>query len=89
MNVEGSFQHILSDLYAFIDTAVAAGIILTTGWDRPHPVATLLITGLMLKGGVGLVRESGRLFLEATAGGIDPRPGPQRHPRRPGRRGGS
>lgn len=72
MNVAGSFQHIVTDLYAFIATAVAAGVILTTGWDRADPVATLLVAGLMLKAGLGLVRESGRVFLEAAPRGIDP-----------------
>jgi len=72
MNVEGSFQHILTDLYAFIGTAVAAGVILTTGWNRADPVATLLVAGLMFKAGLGLVRESGRVFLEAAPRGIDP-----------------
>lgn len=72
MNVEGSFQHILTDLYSFIGTAVAAGVILTTGWDRADPVATLLVAGLMCKAGLGLVRESGRVFLEASPRGIDP-----------------
>ena len=72
LNVAGSFQHILTDLYAFIGTAVAAGIILTTGWDRADPIATLLVAALMLKAGVGLVRESGRVFLEAAPRGIDP-----------------
>ena len=28
LNVEGSFQHILTDLYGFIGTAIAAGVIL-------------------------------------------------------------
>jgi cobalt-zinc-cadmium efflux system protein len=72
MNVEGSFQHILTDLYAFIATAVAAGIILTTGWERADAVATLLVAALMLKAGLGLVRESSRVFLEAAPRGIDP-----------------
>jgi cobalt-zinc-cadmium efflux system protein len=34
LNIEGSFQHILTDLYAFIATAVAGGIVLWTGWLR-------------------------------------------------------
>lgn len=72
MNVEGSFQHILTDLYAFIGTAVAAVVILTTGWQQADPVATLLVAGLMFKAGLGLVRESGRVFLEAAPRGIDP-----------------
>jgi cobalt-zinc-cadmium efflux system protein len=72
LNVEGSFQHIVTDLYAFIGTAVAAGVILTTGWDRADPLVTLLVAALMLKAGVGLVRESARVFLEAAPRGIDP-----------------
>jgi cobalt-zinc-cadmium efflux system protein len=72
LNVEGSFQHIVTDLYAFIGTAVAAGVILVTGWDRADPLVTLLIAALMLKAGLGLVRESGRVFLEAAPRGIDP-----------------
>ncbi len=72
MNVEGSFQHILTDLYAFIGTAVAAGVILATGWQRADPLATLLVAALMVKAGYALVRESGRVFLEAAPRGIDP-----------------
>lgn len=72
LNVEGSFQHILTDLYAFIGTAVAAGVILTTGWQRADPLATLLVAALMIKAGLNLVRESGRVFLEAAPRGIDP-----------------
>ncbi len=72
LNVEGSFQHILTDLYAFIGTAVAGGVILTTGWQRADPLATLLVAALMAKAGYALVRESGRVFLEAAPRGIDP-----------------
>lgn len=72
LNVEGSFQHILTDLYAFIGTAIAAGVILTTGFQRADPAATLLVAGLMLKAGLSLVRESGRVFLEAAPRGIEP-----------------
>lgn len=72
LNVEGSFQHILTDLYAFIGTAIAAGVIVVTGWDRSDPIASLLVAALMLKAGLGLVRESGRVFLEAAPRGMDP-----------------
>jgi hypothetical protein len=33
MNIEGSFQHILTDLLAFIFTAVAGVVILATGFN--------------------------------------------------------
>ncbi len=72
LNVEGSFQHILTDLYGFIGTAVAAGVILATGFQRADAIASLLIAGLMLRSGSALVRDSGRVFLEAAPKGLDP-----------------
>ena len=72
LNVEGSFQHILTDLYAFIGTAIAAGVILATGFQRADPIVSLLIAGLMVRSGTGLVRASARIFLEAAPQGVDP-----------------
>ena len=72
LNVEGSFQHVLTDLYAFIGTALAALVILTTGFDRADPIASLAIAALMVRSGYGLVRASGRVFLEAAPEGVDP-----------------
>ncbi|HWX51809.1 MAG TPA: cation diffusion facilitator family transporter [Solirubrobacteraceae bacterium] len=73
LNVEGSFQHILTDLYAFIGTAAAAGIILLTGFERADPIVSLLIAALMVRSGVSLVKASGRIFLEAAPQGLEPR----------------
>jgi cobalt-zinc-cadmium efflux system protein len=72
LNVEGAFQHILNDLFAFIATAIAGLIMVTTGFTRADPIATLIVVALMVKAGFGLVRESGRIFLEAAPTGVDP-----------------
>jgi len=72
LNVEGSFQHILTDLFAFIGTAIAAAVILLTGFDRADAIASLGVAGLMLRSAYGLLRDSGRIFLEASPKGIDP-----------------
>jgi cobalt-zinc-cadmium efflux system protein len=72
LNVEGSFQHILTDLYAFIGTAAAAAIILLTGFERADPIVSLLIAALMIRSGVSLVKASGRIFLEAAPRGLEP-----------------
>jgi cobalt-zinc-cadmium efflux system protein len=72
LNVEGSFQHLLTDLYAFIGTAVAAIVILVAGFDRADPIASLLVAALMARSAFGLLRESGRIFLEASPRDIDP-----------------
>ena len=72
LNTEGAFAHILTDLYAFAATAVAAIIVLTTGFERADAIATLIVVALMLRAGAGLLRASGRVFLEAAPAGIDP-----------------
>ena len=72
LNVEEVFQHILTDLYAFIGTAIAAVVILTTGFDRADPLASLLVAALILRSSYGLLRDSGRVFLEAAPKGLDP-----------------
>lgn len=71
LNVEGAFQHILNDLFAFIATAVAGLVVVLSGWTRADAVAALVVAALMLKGGWGLLRESWRIFLEAAPRGID------------------
>jgi cobalt-zinc-cadmium efflux system protein len=73
LNVEGSYRHVLTDLYGFIGTAIAAGVILLTGFQRADPLVSLLIAGLMIHAGVALVKASGRIFMEAAPEGLDPR----------------
>ncbi|MER5810121.1 cation diffusion facilitator family transporter [Streptomyces sp. NPDC002033] len=70
--VEGAYQHILNDLYAFIGTAVSGLIVLTTGFAQADAIATLVVVVLMVKAGYELVRESGRIFLEAAPAHMDP-----------------
>jgi len=71
LNVEGAFQHILTDLFAFVATAIAGAVILVTGWVRADAVAALVVAVLMAKAGWGLLRESWRVFLEAAPRDID------------------
>lgn len=72
LNIEGAYQHILNDLYGFIATAVAGVVILVSGFDRADAIASLVVVVLMVKAGVGLLRESGRIFLEAAPAGVHP-----------------
>jgi cobalt-zinc-cadmium efflux system protein len=71
MNIEGSFQHILTDLAAFVLTAVAGGVILATSFTRADGIAALVVAAIMLYAAVGLLRDSGRVFLEAAPEGTD------------------
>ena len=72
LNLEGSYRHIVTDLYGFIATAVAAGVILATGFARADALASLVIAGLLVHASYGLLKQSGRVFMEAAPEGLDP-----------------
>jgi cobalt-zinc-cadmium efflux system protein len=70
LNVEGAFQHVLTDLFAFIATAIAGAVVLLTGFTEADGIAALFVAALMLRAGFGLLRESGRVLLEAAPRGM-------------------
>ncbi len=72
LNIEGAFRHILTDIYAFAATAVAGVVIVLTGFARADAIASLVVVALMLTAGAGLIRDSGRVFLEAAPVGVTP-----------------
>ena len=72
LNLAGAFRHIVTDLFAFAATAVAGVIILLNGFTRADAIATLVVVVLMVQAGAGLIKESGRIFLEAAPAGLDP-----------------
>jgi cobalt-zinc-cadmium efflux system protein len=71
MNIEGSFQHILTDLIAFIVTAIAGAVIVASGWVRADGIAALVVAAVMLRSAWNLLRDSGRVLLEAAPEGVD------------------
>ncbi|GAA2911229.1 cation diffusion facilitator family transporter [Streptosporangium fragile] len=72
LNVEGAFQHILNDMYAFIATAVAGAVVWFTGWNRADAIAALVVAALMAKAAFDLLRDSGRILFEAAPTGVNP-----------------
>ena len=72
LNVRGAHQHIRTDLYAFVATAIAAAVILATGWSRADAVAALFVVVLMAVAGVGLIKDAVRVLLEAAPAGLSP-----------------
>jgi len=72
LNVEGAFRHIVTDLFAFVATAIAGAVILLTDFGRADGIASLLVAALMLWAAYGLLRDSGRIFMEAAPRDLDP-----------------
>ncbi len=71
LNVRGAFRHILTDLYGFIATVLAGLVILLTGFTRADSIASLIVVALMIHAAWGLLRDSGRILLEAAPQGVD------------------
>jgi len=71
LNIEGAFRHVLTDLYGFIGTVIAGIVIVTTGFNRADSIASLVVVALMAKAAWELLRDSGRVLLEAAPEGMD------------------
>lgn len=71
LNVEGAYQHILTDLYGFVGTVIAGLVMLFTGWSRADAIASLVVCALMLHAAWGLLREAGRILLEVAPSGVN------------------
>jgi cobalt-zinc-cadmium efflux system protein len=72
LNIQSSFRHLLVDLYGFAGTAIAAGVILLSGFERADPIVSLGVAALMVRSGGALVRASARVLLEASPPRLDP-----------------
>jgi cobalt-zinc-cadmium efflux system protein len=72
LNVEGAFQHLLTDAFAFLATAVAGALVWSLGFTRADALAALVVAALMVRAGWRLLRDSGHVVLEAAPAGTDP-----------------
>jgi cobalt-zinc-cadmium efflux system protein len=71
LNVAGARAHVLADLYGSV-AAISSGIVIATvGFGQADGIAALIVSALMLRSGWALVRDSGRVLLEATPTGMD------------------
>ena len=66
LNARGAYLHVLGDLLGSLGTVVAAIILRTTGWLAADPVASIVVTLLVVRSAWRLVRESVDVLLEAT-----------------------
>jgi cobalt-zinc-cadmium efflux system protein len=72
LNVAGAYWHIVTDLFAFVATLVAGLVIWFTGWTQADALAALVVAALMAVAAYRLLRDSYRIFLEASPRGIEP-----------------
>jgi cobalt-zinc-cadmium efflux system protein len=71
LNVRGAYLHVLSDLLGSAAAVVAALFIRYKGWGIADPIASIVMTLLIVRSSWGLVRESVDVLLESTPSHID------------------
>ena len=71
LNVRGAYLHILGDLLGSVAAIIAAILIRYKGWTIADPIASIVMTVLIVRGSWSLVKESVDVLLEATPAHID------------------
>ena len=66
LNVRGAYLHILGDLLGSVGTVAAAVVVRYTGWLPIDPIASALVTIVIVRGAWRLVREAVDVLLEST-----------------------
>ena len=72
LNVRGAFLHLAADAAVSAGVVVAALVMRQTGWLWLDPLASLLISLVIVAGSWGLLRDSMNLALDAVPAHIDP-----------------
>ncbi len=72
LNVYGAFLHLVADAAVSAGVVVAGVVILLTGWLWVDPVASLVISGLIVWSTWGLVRDAAKMSLQGVPSKIDP-----------------
>jgi cobalt-zinc-cadmium efflux system protein len=71
LNIRGAVLHVISDTIGSVGALVAGLIILKIEWYYADPIASILITVLIVRGAWRLLGESAHILLEGTPKGID------------------
>jgi len=71
LNVEAALRHVGADLLGSLGVAVAAVIILATGWLEADPLVSFFIGALVFVSALGILRDTTSILLEASPKGID------------------
>lgn len=70
LNVRAALLHVAGDMLGSIAAIVAAIVILMTGWTPIDPLLSILITLLILRGALDLVKRSAHILMEGIPEGF-------------------
>jgi cobalt-zinc-cadmium efflux system protein len=72
LNMRGAWLHIASDALGSIGAMVSGALIWAYGWYWADPVASLLISALVLRSGWWLIRDAVDVLMEGVPAHLDP-----------------
>ena len=66
LNVRGAYLHVMGDALGSVGALAAAAVIALTGWTQADPIASILLSILILVGAGRLLRDSTDILLESV-----------------------
>lgn len=71
LNIRSATLHVAGDILGSVGAIAAACVIIATGWTPIDPILSVAVSCLILGAGWRVVRDSGRILLEAVPEGVD------------------
>ena len=72
LNIRGAYLHLAADAGVSVAVVVAGAIIFFSGWTWVDPVASLIVSAVIVWGTWGLLREAAQMSLDAVPAAIEP-----------------
>lgn len=71
LNVQSAMLHVLGDLLGSVAAIAAAGTVLFTGWPYADPLLAALVTAVLLRGAIRVLRDAAHILLEGVPRHLD------------------
>jgi cobalt-zinc-cadmium efflux system protein len=71
MNTRGALIHVVGDLLGSLAAIIAGGVIMATGWMPIDPILSLVVSLLILRSTVLLLKQSTGVLMEGVPGHLD------------------
>jgi cobalt-zinc-cadmium efflux system protein len=71
LNIKSAWLHVLGDTLSSLGVIISGIIVYLTGWTYADPIAGILIGGIIISGGIRVVKEAAGIFLELVPKGFD------------------
>ena len=71
LNMRAALLHVLGDLLGSVAALVAGAVIVLTGYTVVDPLLSMLVSGLILRSTLGVLKESTMVLLDSVPSGVE------------------